>query len=147
MASEDFAPKSTALTDHTILVGCGRVGIIIAAALQERGRPYLVVDAADGALSHLRNQHVETITGNAARPDILRAANPGAAHHIVIAIQDAFEAGQIVHQARVANPGIKIVARAHSDAEVDYLTRLGANIAIMGEREIARGMIEQLRTI
>jgi monovalent cation:H+ antiporter-2, CPA2 family len=146
-ASEDFAPKSTALTNHTILVGCGRVGSIIAAALQERGRPYLVVDAADGALSKLRDQHIETITGNAARPDVLRAANPGAAHDIVIAIQDAFEAGQIVHQARVANPGIKIVARAHSDAEVDHLTRLGANIAIMGEREIARGMIERLLTI
>jgi monovalent cation:H+ antiporter-2, CPA2 family len=52
-----------------------------------------------------------------------------------------------VQQARVINPGIKIIARAHSDAEVEHLTRLGANIAIMGEREIARGMIERLLTI
>ena len=52
-----------------------------------------------------------------------------------------------MHQARVANPGIKIVARAHSDAEAEHLTRLGADIAIMGEREIARGMIERLLTI
>jgi monovalent cation:H+ antiporter-2, CPA2 family len=36
------------------------------------------------------------------------------------------------------------VARAHSNDEVDYLMKLGANIVIMGEREIARGMIEHV---
>ena len=46
-----------------------------------------------------------------------------------------------MQQARVTNPGIKIIARAHSDAEVEHLTHLGANIAIMGEREIARGIL------
>lgn len=52
-----------------------------------------------------------------------------------------------MQQARVTNPGIKIIARAHSDAEVEHLTHLGANIAIMGEREIARGMIERLFSV
>ena len=32
----------------------------------------------------------------------------------------------------------------HSDAEVDHLKGLGADVVIMGEREIARGMIEEL---
>jgi CPA2 family monovalent cation:H+ antiporter-2 len=50
----------------------------------------------------------------------------------------------MVQQARAANPQIQIIARAHFDAEVEHLARLGADIAIMGEREIARGMIEQL---
>ncbi|MDU1048623.1 MAG: hypothetical protein E7A45_11565, partial [Staphylococcus epidermidis] len=39
-----------------------------------------------------------------------------------------------------------IVARAHSDAEVEHLKSLGADVVIMGEREIARGMIEELDT-
>ena len=30
-------------------------------------------------------------------------------------------------------------ARAHFDAEVDHLLEHGANLVIMGEREIARG--------
>jgi len=72
------------------------------------------------------------------------AARPAAARYLVIAIPDAFEAGQIVQQARAVNPKIEIIARAHSDAEVEHLTSLGANIAIMGEREIARGMIGEL---
>ena len=39
---------------------------------------------------------------------------------------------------------IKVIARAHSDAEVDHLKSLGADAVIMGEREIARGIIERI---
>jgi CPA2 family monovalent cation:H+ antiporter-2 len=61
-----------------------------------------------------------------------------------MAIPDAFEAGEIVEQARAVNPTLEIVARAHSDAEVEYLKGFGADFIIMGEREIARAMIEHL---
>ena len=50
----------------------------------------------------------------------------------------------MIAQARAANPSLDIIARAHSHAEVDHLAGLGANTVIMGEREIARGMIEKL---
>jgi CPA2 family monovalent cation:H+ antiporter-2 len=63
---------------------------------------------------------------------------------MMVAIPNAFEAGQAVQQARQANPGLSIVARAHSDEEVEHLTRLGADAVIMGEREIALGMLEWL---
>ena len=141
----EIAPsRRPPLRDHTILVGYGRVGRIIVEALQQHGQQFVVVEAADSAVAKLREQHFESIAGNAARPEVLQATNPAAARYLVIAIPDAFEAGQIVQQARVANPKIQIVARGHSDAEVEHLTNLGANIAIMGEREIARGMIEEL---
>ena len=67
-----------------------------------------------------------------------------AARRLVVAIPNAFEAGQIVEQGRAANPGLHIVARAHSDAEVVYLSDLGAADVVMGEREIARGIVERL---
>lgn len=137
-------PEPTRLTGHTILVGYGRVGSIIGEALAQKGEPFLVVEVADQALAALRESHVETIVGNAAQPAVMRATNPAGARYLVIAIPEAFEAGQIVQQARAINPQIQIISRAHSDAEVEHLTRLGADIAIMGEREIARGMIERL---
>ena len=135
---------ATELTDHTILVGYGRVGALVGTTLKQRQLPFLTIEAADGLLAKLKQNDIETVIGNAAKPDVLQAANPSAARCLVIAIPEAFEAGQIVQQARAANPEIRIVARAHSDAEVDHLKGLGADVVIMGEREIARGMIEEL---
>jgi len=85
---------------------------------------------------------IEHIRGNAARDDVLAAANLVAAKLLFVAIPEAFEAGQIVQQARRANPGLPIVARAHFEAEVDHLLSLGANKVIMGEREIALAMLD-----
>jgi Trk K+ transport system NAD-binding subunit len=92
----------------------------------------------------LRKEGIETIIGNAASTVILHAANLSAARRLVVAIPNAFEAGQIVEQGRAANPDLHIVARAHSDAEVAYLSDLGAAEVVMGEREIARGIVERL---
>ncbi|MGY3692486.1 CPA2 family monovalent cation:H+ antiporter-2 [Bradyrhizobium sp. USDA 3240] len=134
----------TDLQDHTILVGYGRVGSLVGDALHQRNAPFLAVEASDDMVAKLRQRGFEALMGNAARASVLRATNPAGARSLVIAIPEAFEAGQIVEQARAANADIRIIARAHSDAEVDHLKGLGADIVIMGEREIARGMIEEL---
>ncbi|GKQ54267.1 YbaL family putative K(+) efflux transporter [Bradyrhizobium sp. Ce-3] len=135
---------TTKLQDHTILVGYGRVGSIVGDALHLRNAPFLAVEASDDMVATLKQRGIEALMGNAARASVLRATNPAGARSLVIAIPEAFEAGQIVEQARAANADIQIIARAHSDAEVDHLKGLGADIVIMGEREIARGMIEEL---
>jgi CPA2 family monovalent cation:H+ antiporter-2 len=73
---------------------------------------------------------------------VLQAANLAAARWLFVAIPDGFEAGQVTDQARAINPAMPIVARAHSDAEIEHLNAHGASLAIMGEREIALGMLQ-----
>ena len=75
----------------------------------------------------------------------MRSANLGAARCLLVAIPDAFEGGQAVMQAREANPDLLIIARAHSEEEVLHLKKHGATTVIMGELEIARAMIEDVR--
>ena len=136
------ARRATTMTGHTILIGYGRVGSIVGRFLKDAGLPLVVIEDADTALEALRASAIETITGNAADPETLAAADPASARRLIVAIPNAFEAGQIVRQAKVANSAITIIARAHSDSEVKHLTDLGADSVIMGEREIARGIIE-----
>jgi CPA2 family monovalent cation:H+ antiporter-2 len=143
----DEAPVQlpTSLTGHTIVVGHGRVGSVVALAVKNAGMPLLVIEDSEKRTEGLREEGVEVIIGNAVSSDILKLANLSQAATIVVAIPDAFEAGQVTEQARAANPSIRIVGRAHSDDEIEHLTRFGADIVIMGEREIARGMVEYLR--
>jgi CPA2 family monovalent cation:H+ antiporter-2 len=131
----------TRLSNHVVVVGFGRVGRIVLERLNRQGLPVLAIDEAPDAIEALRSQGVEVLAGNGADSRVLSAANLAAARLLFVAIPQAFEAGQIVQQARRANPQIDIVARAHFDAEVDHLLGLGANTVIMGEREIAEAML------
>jgi CPA2 family monovalent cation:H+ antiporter-2 len=140
----DVEVRPTTLTDHAVLVGYGRVGSLVGEALKEVGKPFLVIEDADKTVAKLHDENIETIVGNAANGDILAAANLAQARQLIIAIPNAFEAGQIVVKARAANPVISILARAHSDAEVQHLQDLGADAVIMGEREIARGIVAHI---
>lgn len=137
-------PVASAQTGHTVLIGFGRVGEAIAEALERAGTAYLVLEAGDAAVAGLRDRGVEAFAGNAADPKVLGLANLGEAKVLVMAIPDAFEAGQIAEQARRANPELRIMGRAHSRAEARHLAGCGADLVILAEREVARGMTERL---
>jgi CPA2 family monovalent cation:H+ antiporter-2 len=140
VARRELTP--TALHDHYIVVGHGRVGSVIEEALRNRNAPTLVIEDR-AAMPSLDG--VELIKGNAADPQVLAAANPAAARCIFIAVPDAFEAGTIVEQARAANPALPIIARAHSEAEHQHLMKLGATHTVLGERELALEMLRRAR--
>jgi CPA2 family monovalent cation:H+ antiporter-2 len=142
--AEPDAPPPTKLSGHTILVGYGRVGSLVGKALTEAGLPFLVIEDADKTIARLRTDGIETVVGNAAKGDVFASANAAGAKRLILAIPNAFEAGQVILRARTANPAIAIIARAHSDEEVDHLKKLGADTVIMGEREIARGIVEEI---
>ena len=46
-----------------------------------------------------------------------------------------------MQQAREINPGLRIIARAHSEAEIAHLMKHGATSVVMGEHEIAKAML------
>jgi len=137
----------TALSGHAILVGYGRVGSIVGQNLKSSGTPFLVIEDAEKRIEELKAQGVETVMGNAAAREVLDLANLTGARSLVIAIPNAFEACHVAELGRAVNPSILIVARAHSDAEVEALKQYGADTVIMGEREIAMGMVDRLAQV
>jgi CPA2 family monovalent cation:H+ antiporter-2 len=132
----------TNLKNHAVLIGYGRVGHVIGEELEKRGQPFLVVEEQAKIAEELRQRGIEVVSANGALSKVLEAANLKEARWLFVAIPDAFEAGQIVNQARDQNADLPIIARAHSDAEIDHLTAHGATVTIMGEREIALGMLD-----
>jgi CPA2 family monovalent cation:H+ antiporter-2 len=138
--SREPVPKTT-LTGHVVLVGYGRVGRFFAHNAGDKAAPLLVVEDNSDTVDRLRQEGRDVIAGNAADPQVLAACNLAAARCLLVAVPNAFEGSQVIAQARAINAGLQIVARAHSEEEVEYLRKHGATSVVMGEHEIARAMV------
>ena len=136
--------EPTRLTDHAVLVGHGRVGSRLRADLQARGIAHLVVEEEAETVEALKTEGVEAFLGPCGEPAMLERLNLAGARYLISAIPDAFEAGHLVEAAKAANPGIWVVARAHSTEAVEYLRKVGADKVLMGEEELAKGMAAAL---
>jgi len=130
------------LTGHAIVVGHGRVGRHVTDALAAEGLPCVVVDRQRERAKVLQAEGLRVVYGNAITPGILQRAGVEGAALLLVTVPDALEGGGVVEQARALNPRIDIAARAHSDEAVGHLGDHGANAVFMGEREVARRMIE-----
>jgi CPA2 family monovalent cation:H+ antiporter-2 len=140
---EEAVPLATSsLTGHDVVIGYGRVGSLVGSGLRAAGHPVLVFEERVDEIAAARRDGAEVVVGNAADPQVLAAANLPSARRLFVTVPETFEAGQVVEQARAANPGLEIVARAHSAAAVGHLEDLGCSLAVMGEHEIAMRMLE-----
>jgi CPA2 family monovalent cation:H+ antiporter-2 len=136
--------RPTSLKDHVVLIGHGRVGSFISSVLNQRNVPLFVIEDDEDGVAELKQLGIAALAGNAADPDVIQAANLPGARCLLVAIPDAFEGGQVVQQARAINPKLPIIARAHSEEEIDYLKRHGATLVVMGEHEIAKAMLDNV---
>ena len=141
-APEPAIPDAPAPAQRAIIVGFGRVGSRIGRQLDQKNIKYTVVEEREEIIERLLEQNITTIIGNAASIDTLRSATVERADLIYITVPDGFEAGRVAEIARQLNPGIRILARSHSDAEAEHLAGRGADVIISGEEEIAQAMIE-----
>ncbi|EHE5099149.1 Kef family K(+) transporter [Salmonella enterica] len=134
------------ICNHALLVGFGRVGSLLGEKLLAAGIPLVVIETSRTRVDELRERGIRAVLGNAANEEIMNLAHLDCARWLLLTIPNGYEAGEIVASAREKSPGIEIIARAHYDDEVDYITERGANQVVMGEREIARAMLELLET-
>ncbi|AQR72510.1 YbaL family putative K(+) efflux transporter [Sphingomonas sp. LM7] len=132
---------------HIILVGYGRVGSMIGAEFKQRGKAFIVIEDQGDVVRRAREEGVTVIEGNALEARTLVAAGIGSASKLLIAIPAGFEGGAILQHARILNPDLPVIARAHSQDEVDYLTRVGVDHVVMGERELANRMMKLSATM
>ena len=127
---------------HAVIVGYGRVGGPIGRALNEQDLPFVIVESNRWRAEELRAQGLPVVWGDAAAPGVLEAAHVEHARLLVIAAPDGFQARRILELARRVNAGIDTVVRTHGDSDLAYLQRQGVGMALMGERELAFGMMD-----
>ena len=143
-ATEDEIQIPVDICNHAVLVGFGRVGRLLGEKLIAQGTPLVVIEMSRNRVDELRERGISAVLGNAASEEIMNLAHLDCARWLLLTIPNGYEAGEIVTCARERCPDIEIIARAHYDDEVDYITERGANHVVMGEREIANTMLSML---
>jgi CPA2 family monovalent cation:H+ antiporter-2 len=123
------------LRDHVIVVGYGLNGRNLAHVLRELGVPFVVVEL-NGALVHeAQKQGIPVVYGDAANPEILKAAGIQRARAVVLAMSDPISTRYTVRTAREQNPTVYLVARTRYLAEIEPLYAAGASDVIPEEFE------------
>jgi len=143
--ADDDTGEPSQQKNHTILVGYGQVGRIVAAGIKAEGGGLVVIEDSDHDVAAARAEGFEVVFGNAASQDVLKLANLAEARSLLVAISNGFEAGSVCESGRKLNAGISIVARAYSEEEETFLRSCGATTVIRGEREIGKGILAFLR--
>jgi CPA2 family monovalent cation:H+ antiporter-2 len=135
---------SPTLQGHALVIGYGRVGSALAGLLHERGVPVLVIDDSGEHVQRAHAAGIPALRGSAASDAVLAEARPQDATIAILAIPQPLEAGETLRKLRALNPGLTLLARAHSEAEVKHLLRHGADGAVLAERELAHSLAEMV---
>ena len=136
-------PMSTAeqfLSGHVVLVGYGRVGRIIAQALDENGVPYVVAEENRERVSELRRRNIPAVSGDAALPSVLVQAHVAKASMLIIATPDTVSVRSMAEIAHTLNPAIEILVRTHDAEEAALLEKQLVGTVFYGEHELASAM-------
>ncbi|WP_247877486.1 NAD-binding protein [Azospirillum agricola] len=102
----------------------------------------MVIDQNRRRVEALRERGVPAVYGDATTPGVLDAAGTRRARLIVVATPEGYQTRRVLELACRINPGIDTAVRTHREAEVAHLERQGVGVAIMGERELAFGLMD-----
>jgi CPA2 family monovalent cation:H+ antiporter-2 len=126
VSAQDKEPDTIDETGKVIIAGHGRFGGIVNRILLSAGFKTVVLDYQSEQLEMLRAFGIKVFFGDAMRPDLLHAAGIEEAKMLVIAIDDAKNATDLVSYVSANYPQVYIVVRAISRHHVYELWSAGA---------------------
>ena len=115
---------------RAIVVGCGRVGRMVADLLTAHQQPYLAIDSDLELTTDARRQGYRAIYGDAARGDALIRLGMDQATAAILTMDDPIGVQRIVRKLRAQYPNLPIIARARDINHAAALYRAGATHAV-----------------
>lgn len=134
------------LENHIIIVGFGRMGKWIGKALREIGIPFVIIDYNHKVVRDAKENGSNAIYGDAAYPEILEAANIEKAKALIITLPDRIAMEEIIKFCKSNFPDIKIMARAHLDADMKNLSDMKIHKIVQPEFEGALAIVKNILT-
>jgi CPA2 family monovalent cation:H+ antiporter-2 len=126
-----------------ILVGFGPVGQIVHKLLAEKGMKVTVIDLNLRTIRQIRNNGHSAFYGDILRPGTLEEAGIAAASIFIISA-DIEDAPEIIKQARLINPELRILVRCSHLRDSSILRRAGADVIAAGEAEVGVAFVDAI---
>ena len=140
LAELPLATEEKYLSGQVVLVGYGRVGRRIAAALGEQAIPFVVAEQNREQVERLRQAGAAAVFGDATDPAVLIQAHIAQASMLAVATADLMNVHRMIKTAQTLNPEIEIIVRTHSDDEARLLMEDRVKRVFLREDELAKGM-------
>ena len=134
-------PPAAPAASDCILVGFGPVGRIVYQLLTSRGNSVTVLDLNLDTVRKMKADGITAVYGDVLRPGTLEEAGIARASSFILSA-DVEDAAEIIRQARLLNPELKILARCTHLRDAVALRRAGANVVAAGEAEVGVALVE-----
>lgn len=121
----------SAMTGHSIIVGFGRIGSLVAEELTTNKAEFVVVEKAPARLPELERRDYPYVAGDATEEEILRAAGIERARTLISVLATDAENVFLTLTARSLAPDIEIIARADQQVTMKTLRQAGARHVVM----------------
>ena len=128
-------------SSRCILVGYGPVGKIVHRLLADRGANITVVDLNLETVRRMRADGLTAIYGDVLRPGTLDEAGIASAGSLILSA-DVEDAAEIIRQARLLNPDLRVLVRCAHLRDASALRRAGATVVAAGEAEVGVALAE-----
>lgn len=115
---------------RVIVIGCGRVGRLVAQMLDRHGKPYVAIDSDADMVAEAKREGFHAEFGNAARSNMLEKFGVDRAPAVILTMDEPVLAQRLVRKLRAARPDLPIVARARDSHHAAALYRSGATHAV-----------------
>ena len=142
--SPEAAAKTPPKEGRVIIAGFGRFGQIIGRVLRARGITFTALEADPAQVDFVQQFGNKVYYGDAARPEMLRAAGAGESDALVVAVDDGEIAVRTVEVAKTIFPNLKVYARARDRRHAYKLMDAGADVVI---RETFHSALETTRDL
>jgi CPA2 family monovalent cation:H+ antiporter-2 len=136
LARLEAPPERRSDRRHAVIAGYGRVGSLVAGALERRGFGYVVIDVDRRLVERLRERGIAALYGDATNEELLEQADIDHAAVFVLAMDDPSAAIVALERARHANPRIEVVMRTHAEQTAARFRDEERVWPIVGEREL-----------
>jgi monovalent cation:H+ antiporter-2, CPA2 family len=129
-AVDDAVDQAVIAAPHTIIVGYGRVGRMVADMLDRHSQPWIAIEGDIDTVMMARRSGKSVRYGDARRIESLDSLNPHLAKAIVLTMDDPIQAVRITKHLRQTYPDTPISARARDAEHAAQLYRAGVTDAV-----------------